>query len=174
MTTFFIGDTHFGHQKILEFESKSRGFTTIEEHDEYLIRQWNSVASKRDIIFHLGDVIFSGSQTFKSTLGRLNGIKKLVAGNHDSKRIHQLAPYFTNIVGVGKFEGYSLTHIPIHPSQFYRFKGNIHGHLHSDIITKKSLGGLYTIPDKRYWNVSAEQINLTPISWEQLQVKYKE
>jgi len=170
-TVFMCADTHFGHKKILEFEAKARPFATIEEHDEHLISNWNSVVTKRDIVKHLGDVIFSGSESFKRIIGRLNGVKELIAGNHDTNRIHQLSPYFHKIVGVGKFEGYSLTHIPIHHSQFYRFKGNIHGHLHSDIIKKKSLGGLYNIPDKRYINVSMEQINLTPISWEDLKEK---
>lgn len=34
-----------------------------------------------------------------------------------------------------------------------RWKYNIHGHLHTN-----------SLPDKRYINVSAEQIDLTPIS----------
>jgi calcineurin-like phosphoesterase family protein len=163
---FFVSDTHFGHKAVLQFESKARPFDTIEQHDEQIITNWNSVVTKRDVVIHLGDVIFSGSANFKNILGRLNGIKRLVAGNHDTKRIHQLAPYFTSICGVMSFEKYSLTHIPIHTSQFYRFKGNIHGHLHSDTVKR-----FLWFDDPRYINVSLEQINLTPISWDNLKLR---
>lgn len=176
MTTFFIGDTHFGHRAILEFEKEARPFATIEEHDEALIQNWNSVVTKRDVIYHMGDVIFSSSQGFKAILGRLNGIKKLIMGNHDSKRCHQLVPYFNSMWGAGKFEGYSLTHIPIHTSQFFRFKGNIHGHLHSHLILSDKwihyIDRSEQLPDKRYINVSCEQIALAPISWDDLKVKH--
>ena len=46
-----------------------------------------------------------------------------------------------------------LTHVPVHPSQFGRYKANIHGHLHSTKIS-----------DARYINVSAECIGLAPVS----------
>lgn len=169
---FFIGDTDFGHHKILEFEKEARPFKTIGEHDEALINNWNSVVGKRDVIYHLGDVIFSGSQQYKKILSRLQGIKQLILGNHD--RMRQLLPYFNSMFGAHKFDGCSLTHIPIHPSQFYRFKYNIHGHLHSDNvkIQTQMYGrlGEYTLieNDRRYINVSAEQINLIPISYDDL------
>lgn len=51
-----------------------------------------------------------------------------------------------------EIQKYILTHIPVHMDQFTRFKGNIHGHLH----TKR-------IDDPRYFCVSAEQVNLTPV-----------
>jgi len=43
------------------------------------------------------------------------------------------------------------------PQSVGRWKGNIHGHLHSN-----------TIPDARYVNVSAEQVNYTPIDFEEI------
>lgn len=170
-SVFMISDTHFGHKKILEFESEKRPFETIEEHDETLVQNWNSVVTKRDIVYHLGDVIFSGSSEYSRLLSRLLGIKKLILGNHDSKRVKQLAPYFHSMHGPIKFEGCILTHIPIHPDQFYRFKYNIHGHLHSNLVKKFWLG-ILAKPDKRYINVSVEQINLTPINWEELKRCY--
>ena len=50
-----------------------------------------------------------------------------------------------------------LTHIPIHPGQLNRFDANIHGHIHDR-----------KIDDKRYVNVSVEQINYTPISLDEV------
>lgn len=147
--TFIIGDTHFGHAKILEFEAAARPFTTIEEHDEELVRRWNSVVTHGDKVWHLGDVLF-GEKSFVH-LSRLNGRKSLILGNHDKYPIAKYLPHFGKIYGAAKFGDVLMTHIPIHPYQFYRFKGNLHGHMHSGVLE-----------DKRYVNVSAERNNLTP------------
>ena len=147
---FLIGDTHFGHAKILEFEKEKRVFSSVEEMNETLVENWNSVVKEHDTVWHLGDVAFGRSNI--DICSRLNGYKNLVLGNHDQYPLEHYKYYFNRIVGSYKLGGYILTHVPVHPDQFYRFKGNIHGHLHSK-----------NLDDKRYINVSAEQINLTPI-----------
>lgn len=152
---FVISDTHFGHSKILEFEAEKRSFSSIQEHDEYLVDRWNSVVNRKDTVWHLGDVLF-GEHSF-DILGRLNGLKKLVMGNHDRYPIQKYLEHFSQVFGTVRYREYLLTHVPIHESQFYRFKGNIHGHLHSS-----------KLDDPRYINVSAEQINLTPITFDEL------
>jgi calcineurin-like phosphoesterase family protein len=146
---FIIADTHFGHKKILEFEAAHRQFSSIEEHDEYIVEGWNRAVGKNDTVWHLGDVLF-GRDSFKY-LARLNGNKKLVMGNHDNYPLELYQQHFTRICGGMKLRDFILTHIPIHTDQFYRFSGNIHGHMHS-----KSLD------DKRYINVSAENLGLVP------------
>lgn len=146
---FVISDTHFGHRKIIEFESKARPFASIEEHDEELVRRWNAVVRKHDTVWHLGDVLF-GEDSF-AILPRLNGIKKLVMGNHDNYPIEKYLAHFSQVCGAVSMRGYIFTHVPIHPGQFYRFKGNVHGHMHSN-----------KLDDPRYINVSAEQIGLAP------------
>jgi calcineurin-like phosphoesterase family protein len=145
--TWLIGDTHFGHRKMPEL----RGFATIEEHDEALIDRWNAVVRKQDTVWHLGDVLF-GRHSF-ACLGRLKGTKKLVAGNHDMYPTSAYLEHFNRVVGAVEIAGCILTHIPVHESQFGRYDGNIHGHLHTR-----------TIQGGRYVCVSAEQNNLTPIA----------
>jgi calcineurin-like phosphoesterase family protein len=147
---FVIGDTHFGHKKILEFEKEKRPFESIEHHNRSLIINWNMVVKPKDTVWHLGDVAF-GEENIH-LMSRLNGYKHLVLGNHDQYDLAIYQKYFNRIVASYKLEGYLLTHVPIHPTQFYRFKGNIHGHLHSS-----------KIEDPRYFNASAEQIGLAPI-----------
>ena len=146
---FIIADTHFGHKKIIDFESASRSFATIEEHDDELVRRWNNTVGKKDTVWHLGDVLF-GEGAF-ATLGRLNGVKKLVMGNHDHYPTAKYLEHFNTVLGCAQLRGYILSHVPVHPAQFGRFKGNLHGHLHSK-----------TLDDPRYINVSAERLNLTP------------
>lgn len=147
---FIISDTHFGHKKICGFEPVARPFSSVEEHDAELVYRWNSTVKKHDTVWHLGDVLF-GDESF-DILAKLNGVKKLVMGNHDHYPIERYAQYFSQIQGAVKMRDCIFTHIPVHPAQLHRFKANIHGHLHSKVMD-----------DDRYINVCAERTNLTPV-----------
>lgn len=157
---FVISDTHFGHDKILQFEGDKRPFATVEEHDEELISRWNVVVGKRDVVYHLGDVAFKQAHTLDRVMPKLNGIKKLIMGNHDTGAIERLQRYFVKIVSVmeDKENGILFSHYPVHPSQLeFRYKYNIHGHTHS-----------YEIDDNRYINVCCEHTGLAPVNLEEL------
>lgn len=149
---YIISDTHFHHKKVIEFEKEHRPFDSIEEHDETLVQNWNSTVNPKDTVYHLGDVYFGGRDNHH-ILGKLNGVKHLIMGNHDCYPLGIYQKYFGKIFGACTFRGTIFTHVPIHPSQFEnRFVGNIHGHLHSR-----------KIDDPRYACVSVEQTGLKPI-----------
>lgn len=170
---FLIGDTHFFHQKILEFEKEARPFGSVEEMNEAIVDRWNSVVSKRDTVWHLGDVCF-GRASNLSILSRLNGTKNLVLGNHDQYGVREYLKYFRKIEAAKKYDGFLLTHVPIHPGQLYRFKGNVHGHLHSrKVMVFDDMWDSKPVIDERYINVSCEQNNLTPKAWERIKKEYK-
>lgn len=152
---FFIGDLHFGHKRILEF-SPERGGTNIDEHNEWIISQWNSQVAKHDTVWVLGDVAFSASAL--ELVGRLKGHKQLVRGNHDTQSTEAYLKYFNNVFGLVKKYGFWLSHAPIHPAEL-RDKPNIHGHVHAKSIRLPD-GSL----DSRYFNVSVENINGVPIA----------
>ena len=160
--TFFIGDTHFGHAGIIQFnETKPhRPFDTIEEHDEELVRRWNSVVGKKDNVWHLGDFCFGARNI--AIAGRLNGYKRLVLGNHDHYRAEEYLKYFAKIFGVVEYNGMVLSHAPLHPNQLKRWYLNVHGHMHTKTV-KNWISDDRFEEDKRYVNVSCEQINLTPV-----------
>lgn len=163
---FLVSDTHFGHSNILSFlksdGSKLRDFSNIEEHDEFLVKQWNSVVSKNSRIYHLGDVCFS--KKVLPILNRLNGRKVLIKGNHDKLDLKEYLPYFDDIRGSHQFDGMLLTHIPVHHESLARWGLNVHGHLHSNKVLDN-----YGRPDKRYKCVSMEQLdNYTPVSLEEI------
>lgn len=151
--TFFIGDTHFGHANIIKFEKNARPFATIEEHDEALVENWNKVVKAKDIVWHLGDFAFGAAKV--DIAGRLNGDKRLVMGNHDHYPSELYLRYFTKLYGAVSYKMMLLTHLPVAPPQLERWSVNVHGHMHS-----------FNMEDPRYINVSAEQINYTPISFE--------
>ena len=68
---YFTSDTHFRHSRIIEL--CNRPFGDVEEMNEVMIANWNRVVGKDDIIFHLGDFCFGGSEVWNSILDRLNG-----------------------------------------------------------------------------------------------------
>ena len=82
MSIFFIADLHLGHDNICEYEGPNRGGSkTIEEHDDWIVYQWNSVVRNTDLTWVLGDVAFSHEGLAK--MKRMNGSKHLILGNHD-------------------------------------------------------------------------------------------
>lgn len=81
---FFTSDLHFGHNNIMRF--CNRPWKSVEEMDEGLIKNWNSVVGKDDIVFNLGDFAFAPNWRWKELLEKLNGHHYLVLGNHDVQR----------------------------------------------------------------------------------------
>jgi calcineurin-like phosphoesterase family protein len=149
----FFSDPHFSHEKM----AINRGFSSVEEHDNHIIENWNKKVSKRDIVWLLGDITME-KRTPYPLLGKLNGLIRVVAGNHDRPQdTQELLKYVQSISGLVKYKGFALSHCPIHESEISRFRGNIHGHVHAN-----------SLPDHRYFNVSAENINYTPISFKEL------
>lgn len=78
---FFTSDTHFGHENIIKF--CNRPFSSVEEMNKALIENWNSVVSDDDIVFHLGDFAFGGSNVWNNAMNALKGKIYLIKGNHE-------------------------------------------------------------------------------------------
>lgn len=152
-----ISDTHFGHLGVCQFTHKDTGikirpWNNPDEMDEDMVRMWNEVVQPDDRVYHLGDVVIN--RRCLPILDRLNGSKVLIKGNHDIFKLKEYLPYFDDIRAynvLGKHR-IIMSHIPIHPDSKGRFAGNIHGHLHSNVLD-----------DPWYYNVSVEQIGFKPI-----------
>lgn len=154
---YFISDLHLGHKKILEFAGEFRGGSNVEEHDEWIVEQWNSVVRKRDLVWLLGDVCFSRDSFHH--LAALNGSVKLCLGNHDRKFFDQWKYHLqpNEVIGLGNYKNYWLSHCPIHPMEMRGRLGNIHGHLHQKVV-----------PNERYFNVCVEHCYGKPFSYEEI------
>jgi calcineurin-like phosphoesterase family protein len=90
------------------------------------------------------------------SLKELNGVKRLVRGNHDEFKVEKYLQVFEDVLGITTYKGYWVSHAPIHPVEL-RGKRNIHGHVHGNTI-KDNEGGV----DNRYINVCIENTNGTP------------
>jgi len=176
---WLISDTHFGHENILKFRDSDgnliRGsrFSSVEEMDETMIENWNSVVKPGDKVYHLGDVFMSPKEEFIKKWKRLNGQKRLILGNHDD------AKFFAKHELVAKIDvwrmfpefGLMLTHVPLHESALRRGAPgeeytnprdlvNVHGHIHQN-----------PSPPGPYHCVCVEQINYTPVNIEELRIR---
>jgi calcineurin-like phosphoesterase family protein len=168
---FFIADQHFHHKNILTFKRSDNGlplrqFDDVDEMNEHMVEQHNRVVKPEDKVYFLGDVTMSRNAKGLEILGRLNGEKILVKGNHDLCSAHQYLNYFKDIRGTHQFDGMILSHIPIHPESLARWGCNVHGHLHSNQVKLWDMMFETEKIDPRYLCVSVEQIAYTPISLE--------
>ena len=81
MSIWFTSDTHYGHVNIIDLAA--RPFSSLEEMNATLIDRWNQRVRPDDPVFHLGDVAMGSIKDSLPLISQLNGVKVLVAGNHD-------------------------------------------------------------------------------------------
>jgi calcineurin-like phosphoesterase family protein len=139
---WFYSDPHFADEEMTALRKNYIG-------DEEQVRSINSKIGKNDTLIILGDI---GNPEF---LKQIRGYKVLILGNHD-KGASVYAPYVNEV-----YEGaltisdkIILTHEPVDVP----FMFNIHGHDHSNWHGK----------DKMHFNMCAEAINYTPVSFSQM------
>jgi calcineurin-like phosphoesterase family protein len=166
--TFLTSDLHLGHKNICVFTnfdgSKVRPWDDVDEMNEAIIANWNSVVKVHDKVYVLGDVVMN--KKYLPLMDRLNGSKRLIRGNHDIFPTKEYLKYFTEIYGVRVLSDMILSHIPLHNDCITaRFNVNVHGHLHNNDLNSPL-----------HFNVCLERTNFTPISIEdlRLQIQRKE
>lgn len=157
-------DTHFFHNNILGWGRDQ--FSSIQEMNETIIQNWNSVVKPGDNIYHLGDVFMGPSdheQRWK-LWGRLNGRKSLIIGNHDDVSYFVRCGYFRKVELWKPWKDMKvlLSHVPIHQDSLQeRLKAvggiNVHGHTH-----------LNGSPQGPYRSVCVELTNYTPVNLEDI------
>lgn len=81
---YYISDCHFGHEN-MNTRMDTRGFSSAQEMDEYMIEQWNKKVRKNDEVVILGDLSWGDGNYTNNILKRLNGQKFLIEGNHDRR-----------------------------------------------------------------------------------------
>jgi calcineurin-like phosphoesterase family protein len=145
--------------------TKLRPWDNPEEMDEEMIKRWNERVRPNDKVYHLGDVVIN--RRALATLGRLNGDKVLIRGNHDIFRDDEYRKYFRELRAYHVMNGMILSHIPIHEASLGRFGTNIHGHLHANRVLKSNMFGVDVL-DVRYHCVCVEQTDFTPILFEEV------
>jgi calcineurin-like phosphoesterase family protein len=146
---FFTSDLHFCHNK--DFLYGPRGFSSVDDHDETIIKNWNATVGPNDIVFVLGDITMgSDRKSGLEKINRLNGKIVICRGNHDTD--NKMSDYwnecrnidqrlmnhetYANIIKIGKWSFY-VCHYPTFIGDFNFIKPGhkkfcLHGHTHSE------------------------------------------
>lgn len=164
---FFISDFHARHENIIKF--CGRPWLNKEEMTEALINNWNSVISPDDIVFNLGDFIWSGS--YGAIIPKLNGHIHLILGNHD-RHINPtwekyLAGIYEQLTLLIDNKIVYLNHFPYlcFPANAYQLFGHVH-------LSKIKNNGQdferckYLLPNQ--YDVGIDFNNFKPISWKEV------
>lgn len=163
MSTFFTADTHFGHAAIIGF--CNRPFDTVQEMNEEFIKNWNSVVSPQDVVYHLGDFGFMSAAEMVKIINRLNGNINVVPGNHDKQLVKISRLNFCAPIHEIKVDGtfVVLCHYPMlswnrssHGSMM------LHGHSHG---TQQYPGAM------RIHDVGVDVNGYAPVSFETIKEK---
>lgn len=151
MSVYFIGCLHLGHKNM----AKHRGFSNVCAHDFSVIEGINSIMTKRDKLFILGDISMENRKSYHM-LRLVPGVKHVVLGNHDRHQdTAELLKYVNYISGAVRYKDAWLTHIPVHPSALsHGVETNIHAHVHEN-----------DVGDPRYVNVDAHKLGYLPRPW---------
>lgn len=150
--------------------------------DEVLIKNWNDKVKPDDIVFHLGDFCFGGSDSWSRIVQQLNGHIHLILGNHDRKQNNkQLDAQFDGVYEqlVINIEGryIHLNHYPLlcyggtyrnHQDQVWNLFGHVHTCLSNN--TGQDFDRLKVLFPGQY-DVGVDFNNYTPISYLELKEK---
>ena len=179
---WLTSDTHWSHENILKY--CNRPFGSVEEMNEALVNNWNSVVKPDDHVYHLGDFCFGNVEKWNWCLepGRLNGHIHLILGNHDPDRVFRegtLIERFDSIdfQKILIIEGWTviLNHFP-----FASFSNNydhkvmaLSGHTHVGQLSSavESYDALNAIYKPNQYDVGVDNNNFTPVSWVEVKKK---
>jgi len=179
MSIYWSSDQHFGHENIIKHTK--RPFSTVEEMDAYMIKQWNSVVTEEDDVYHLGDISHKrcAPERANECIEQLNGRIHLILGNHetdnptgvqfDSRMPIEgrllINPDFFHTINEGymylRIDGKLVVMSHYAPETWHDMsKGTwaLHGHSHGK-LTKKT----------RRLDVGVDTHDFRPWSWEEVQ-----
>ena len=156
---FITSDTHYGHKNICRGvtawrlpdgsipESQTRNFETIDEMNDVIINNINSVVGQDDVLIHLGDWSFGGFENIQKFRDRILCKEiHLILGNHDHhiennregcQEFFASVNHYTKLMY--KYETLVLMHYPIDSWDGLN-KGHIHLHGHCHLPQQKVFG----------------------------------
>lgn len=170
---FLTSDLHLSHIKSFLWEP--RGFTSVEEMNEKIVQNWNSVVKENDIVYNLGDMCLSDTEGALPYLARLNGTQIWIRGNHDTDNritlVTKACPYihllggldasYATILKSGKWHFY-LSHYPTLTAnrEDWRKVYNLCGHSHTQ--------DRWADWDKRCYHVEMDAHKCFPVNLEEI------
>jgi len=173
MDHWFTADMHLGHANIIKY--CDRPFSSLEEMNRILIRNWNARVKPEDIVFHIGDFCFKNTPGGKKGEGvpisardwekQLNGKIIHIKGNHDKN--NSCKTIITNLTIWFGNKRINLVHDPAYAGVNYKL--NFVGHIHEkwEIKRVKTMFGFTDCI-----NVGVDVWNFKPTSYNEIMSRY--
>ena len=149
---WITSDHHFNHENVIKYAR--RPFKSVGEMNEVMVKNWNELVGKDDLVIHLGDFSLGSKKERRPLRERLNGTIVLILGSHDGSKWRIAKDGFIVTEKPLYIGDLIFTHKPmvnVPPT-----KWNIHGHIHNRATCGRRI------------NVSVEVTNYKPISLEEL------
>lgn len=134
---FYTADLHLGYEQIIK--TAKRPFDAVEKMDKAIVKNFNEVLNKDDVLIILGDVCSYGNhREAVKCLKQIRCPKVLIAGNHDKEPLKHKSfrDLFVDVRDseIIREEGHSifLSHYP-HAEWDGYYKGiwHFYGHVHN-------------------------------------------
>lgn len=137
---WFMSDLHLGHSK--DFIWEKRGFSSVQEHNETLLKNIKECVDANDEFYILGDLILGPLEDTASLLAQIPGHVHIILGNHDTDRRVEFYEslgwdvQFATIIRWGIYRFY-LSHYPTNcdngdKKYLSQRLLNIYGHTHQE------------------------------------------
>ena len=116
---YYISDLHIGHLRSIAFDK--RPFNTVDEMNETIINNINSVCTRSDHLYLLGDIVWKVDDESIGLMSRIKPEMHLICGNHCSVKDSRYRRLFCEICDYkelsdnikGRNYGVVLSHFPI-------------------------------------------------------------
>lgn len=152
---FFTADEHYYHRNIIQY--CNRPFESVEEMNETLISNHNSMVGKNDTTIHVGDfTLIHNFKIVQELKNRLNGNHIFVKGSHD----YWLPRNRSIQIWEKEIKGHYL--VACH----YCMRTWPKSHYNSWLLYAHSHGGLE--PIGKSWDVGVDNNNFFPLSFDQI------
>jgi calcineurin-like phosphoesterase family protein len=173
MKTYFTADFHLNHANIITY--CNRPFTSLEEMNDTIIKNFNDRVKEGDVIYFLGDFCFKNSKGGKVGEGlpvkaedlikQLTGNIIFIKGNHD--RNNSLKTNIERLII--KYGGHRIN--LVHNPDFIdiNYPINFVGHVHQHWKFKRIKRGM-SFTD--CVNVGVDQWGFKPITFEEINREY--
>jgi calcineurin-like phosphoesterase family protein len=149
---------------------EARPFASVEDMNEQLINNYNSLVGEKDEVYILGDFTFGNHNESATFARRMNGKKHLVLGNHDKKMNAKLKEQFVWIKEYYELRynhrKFVLFHYPI-LSWNGRFRGSIHLHGHTH-TRGCDFGEVLKATPANMFNIGVDMQDFKPVSIEEI------
>ena len=120
---WLCSDWHFGHSRGFIYEP--RGFNSIEEMNETIVRRHNFLVLPEDDVYVLGDLMLGDNEKGIELIRQMNGKLHIAIGNHDTTPRIELYKTLPNLVDINYVHTFKYRKYNFYCSHYPTLTGNL-------------------------------------------------